>query len=102
MELLEQEAVQGLLAMNAPSSVATQTEAIETADSEQQTDKLTMAVKETQTQGSKDTSICMAALSARVPFNAISATSLSKDDGRRNFTQACRLLSYYSLCYHYM
>ena len=45
MELLEQEAVQGLLAMNAPSSVATQTEAIETADSEQQTDTLTVAVK---------------------------------------------------------
>lgn len=86
MVLLEQEAVQGLLAMNAPLSVATQTEPMETADSEQQTDGLTMAVKETQTQLSEVTSTCTC-MPARVPsnFNAINATSVAKDDGKTKF-----------------
>ena len=85
MELLEQKAVQGLLVMNLPSSVATQTEKIPMTDSCQQTDKQIMTVKETQTQGSEGTSACMAAQSARVPLNGISATSLANDDRKTKF-----------------
>ena len=44
-----------------------------------------MTVKETQTQGSEGTSACMAAQSARVPLNGISATSLANDDGKTKF-----------------
>lgn len=48
------------------------------------TNRQTMITKETQTQGS-DTSTCMAAKSAIVPLNAISATSLASDDGKTKF-----------------